>query len=80
MLSRMERYALRFRGPAAPGDQVDALRQRVKVLDSSPKQLLIEADAAQIEQLSADFPQWIVSKEVTYTIPEKPIRVRKPPE
>jgi hypothetical protein len=76
----MERYVLRFRGPSAPGDQMDALRQRVKVVDASPKQLLIESDAAEIEQLRADFPQWMVSKEMTYTIPEQPIRVRKPPQ
>jgi hypothetical protein len=76
----MERYVLRFRGPSAPGDQMDALRQRVKVLDASPKQLLIESNPAEIEQLRADFPQWIVSKEMMYTIPEQPIRVRKPPQ
>lgn len=76
----MERYVLRFRGPSAPGDQMDALRQRVKVLDASPKQLLIESNPAEIEQLRADFPEWIVSKEMMYTIPEQPIRVRKPPQ
>lgn len=76
----MERYVLRFRGPSAPGDQMDALRRRVKVLDASPKQLLIETDAGEVKQLTADFPQWMVSKEMTYTIPEKPIRVRKAPQ
>ena len=76
----MERYVLRFRGPVAPADQVDAVRQRVKVLDASAKQLLIETAATEGERLTADFPQWMVTKEVTYTIPEKPIRVRKPPE
>jgi len=69
----------RFRGPAAPKEQSDALRKRAKVVDSSPKQLLVEADAAEIERLASDFPDWMVSKEVTYKIPEEPIRVRKPP-
>lgn len=76
----MERYVLRFRGPVAPGDQVDALRKRVKVLDSSPKQLLVEADASGIDQLATDFPQWTAAKEVTYNIPEKPIRIGKLPK
>ena len=76
----MERYVFRFRGPAAPREQSDALRKRAKVVDSSPKQLLVEVDASEIEQLATDFPQWSVSKEVTYRIPEQPIRVRKPPK
>jgi hypothetical protein len=76
----MERYVFRFLGPAAPSDQSDALRKRAKVVDSSPKQLLVEADASEIERLATDFPQWTVSKEVTYKIPEEPIRVRKPPK
>lgn len=74
----MERYILRFRGPSAPSDQVDALRRRVKVVDTSAKLLLVEADPAEVKQLTADFPQWTVSKEVTYGVPEKPLRIRKP--
>jgi hypothetical protein len=76
----MERYVLRFRGPAAPSEQLDALRRRVKVLDASPKMLFVETNAAEAEQLRADFPLWTVSKEVNYRIPEQPIRVRKPPK
>jgi hypothetical protein len=74
----MERYVLRFRGSVAPGDQVKALQRQVKVVDSSPKQLLIEADDDQLERLKSDFPEWMVAKEVTYKIPETPVRVRKP--
>lgn len=74
----MERYVLRFRGPSAPSDQLDALRRRVKVLDASSKMLFVETNAAEAEQLKADFPLWTIAKEVTYTIPEQPIRIRKP--
>lgn len=76
----MERYVFRFRGSVAPSDQSKALGKRVRVVDSSPKQLLVEADASEIDRLASDFPQWIVSKEVTYKVPEEPIRVRKPPK
>ena len=76
----MERYVLRFRGPSAPDDQVTALRQRVKVVDASAKQLLIETGTDEAERLKADFPQWMVAKEITYTIPERPIRASNPPK
>jgi hypothetical protein len=76
----MERYVFRFRGPAAPSDQSAAIKKRAKVVDSSPKQLLVEGDPSEIDQLATDFPQWTVSKEVRYKIPEEPLRVRKPPE
>lgn len=74
----MERFILRFRGAAPTEAQLAELRQRVNVIDSSPKMLLFSAAAAELDRLTADFPQWTVAKEVTYQIPEKPIAVRKP--
>jgi hypothetical protein len=76
----MERYVLRFQGPAAPPHQVGEIKQRCKVLDESAKMLLVECGPSDFERLLADFPSWKGSKEVQYRHPEPPLRVGKAPK
>lgn len=74
----MDRYVLRYRGPSAPADEVEAIRRKVNVVDSSGKMMLVEADPEQAEQMQSDFPEWLVAKEAIYRIPERRHQIRKP--
>jgi hypothetical protein len=73
----MDRYIARFRGPAPPADQLSRLRQRLSIVDSASRMLLFEADEAEAKKLADEFPEWTIAKEISYTIPEKPVRARK---
>lgn len=69
---------LRYRGPSAPADEVEAISSKFNVLDSSGRMMLVEAEPAQAEQMQSDFPGWLVAKEAIYRIPERSHKIRKP--
>ncbi len=77
----MERYILRFRGPgAAPTEDVSRIgrQSNVRIVDSSPKMLLVEADSAAIKKLQSTFDQWRVSEENTVPLPDTRARIKRP--
>jgi hypothetical protein len=75
----MGRYIARFRGPAPPADQLARLRQRLSIVDSAPRMFLFEADEAEVKKLADEFPEWTIAKEISYKIPEQPVRTQKKP-
>lgn len=73
----MPRFILRYKNAGTPpAGQVAWIRQHFQVLDESPRMLLVEGDA-QVAESAAQLPDWQVSPEVQYKIPEKRLGVKK---
>lgn len=73
----MARFILRYSGAAAPAEhsQAVAAAPNIKVLNSSPKMMLIEADEEDAKQLSNRLPGWTLHPEVQYQIPDARKRI-----
>ena len=68
---RSHRFVLRYRGhDAAPADDVVRIEHAVCVLDRTPRMLLVEAGDAQLADLAAALPGWLVAREETFA-PER---------
>ena len=69
----MERYTFYYRGSGSPAKDVAAIvsTNGVRVIDRElERAILVEAEAATIEQLRKRFPRWLMSREVFYPKPE----------
>jgi len=68
----MSRFILRYSGGAAPQEHTDlvAAAPNVKVVDSSPKMMLIEADDNVARNLASKLSGWTLHPEVQYRIPD----------
>lgn|GEM_PF-6053568 len=71
----MERLILRYAG--APHEAAEALREVhaldfIKVLDASPKMVLVEAPDGRAHEVSDALPGWKVSREQMVTLPSPP--------
>jgi hypothetical protein len=67
----MSRYILRYSGPVAPAEQVRRIRSasKLRVIDESPKMLLVEGDDQDIRNSIADESGWQVVPERTVRVP-----------
>ena len=68
----MARFILRYSGGAAPEEhsEIAAAAPNVKVIDRSPKMMLLEADEDDAKKLAARLPGWTLHPEVQYKIPD----------
>lgn len=76
------RFILRYRGEGAKPD-ADVARMSglagAVVVDSSPRMLLVEADAEPLQQLVAELPDWVMAPERTYEVPDTRKTITRPP-
>ena len=75
----MGRYILRFRGQGGmPDGDVQRIRgyERVNVVDSTDRMLLVDGDAADVHSLKASLPDWVLSEEQTTSAPDPRPRIR----
>ena len=76
-----DRYILNFNGnPPLPDGDMQVIRSKTNLVDSSRKTLLVElkADTA-LYDLARELPDWTVKKETQYAIPTTHPKVMKPP-
>jgi len=77
------RFVLRYRGdgakPEADVERVRAVAGAV-VVDSSPRMLLVESDAEPLQSLVEALPDWVMSPEQTFAVPDTRKRVERPPD
>jgi hypothetical protein len=75
----MARYVLRFTGRGAPPQQH---RERIaklpdaKIVDETPKMLLVEAPPETINRLSQELPDWTSTLERTISLPDPKPKLR----
>ena len=76
----MARFILRFSGDAAPEEHTQIVRAapNVKLVDQSPKMMLLEASEDDAKRLADRLPGWTLSPEVQYKIPDTRKRIVKP--
>ncbi len=78
----MARYIVRFRGKGpAPADHVARLcaLPHAKMIDSSPRMLLLEAPESELKSLVASLPEWVMTPEEFVPLPDPRPRVEKGP-
>jgi len=69
----MKRYILRHKSNAvAPQEEVRTIMatEGIKVVDTTPRMLLVEADEAVIHMMTTRLPDWSVSEEKTIPLPD----------
>ena len=69
----MERYTLFFKGhnSPAPDAALIAATPGLRVIDHEfERAMLVEADPGTIDKLRARFPEWLMSRELSYSRPE----------
>ena len=78
----MPRFILRYSGATAPEEDVKiaAGSSNIKVIDQSPRMMLVEGAEQDAKQLAARMPGWTLHPEVEYKIPDARKRVVNPPE
>ncbi len=65
------RLILRYTGAGAiPGGHIEQLRSRLRVVDESPRMLLVEGEEEDVRRALAPLEGWSVSREKTYPIPD----------
>jgi hypothetical protein len=65
------RYILRFQGPGdAPGDDVSRIERVVRVIERTPRMLLVEAAPGRVAGLVEGLPRWVASEERTVPVPD----------
>jgi hypothetical protein len=75
------RYVLLCREETPDPDDLRAIANApgVKILPHSiPRALLVEASQEAADKLRSDLKKWIISKEVTYSLPDLPFRKTRP--
>ena len=75
----MSRYILRYSGPDAPAEQVRRIRAspKLRVIDESPKMLLVEGDDQDIRDSIANESGWQAVPERIESIPDPRPKIRK---
>lgn len=77
----MKRLILRYAGPVAEAKAAFAGARSlpgVKVIDASPRMLLVEVPARLARQLGKALPLWKIGEEKTIALPPQPkLRVRR---
>jgi hypothetical protein len=69
----MKRYILRHKSnSAAPQEDCQKISNAkgIKVVDATPRMLLVEADEATMQKITARFPDWSCSEEKTIPLPD----------
>ena len=77
------RYILRYRGEGPiPALDVERIRSLdgVKVVDSTPRMLLVEAPPDVLKQLVGSKPQWVLTEERMIPLPDTKRKIRQDPE
>ncbi len=73
------RYILRFRGRGqAPSADVERIERAVRVVDRSPRMLLVEATAPRVARLVESLPRWVAAEDQLVPVPDARPRVRRP--
>jgi hypothetical protein len=76
----LQSYIVRYtKGTSAPDEEKDRVKAfpDVQVLDESPKMLLIQASPETAAALGGTLPDWLVSAQQEYTIPNPRPQVRQ---
>ncbi|MCW3052076.1 MAG: hypothetical protein JWN14_1246 [Chthonomonadales bacterium] len=79
----MERYIVRYTKPqAAPSDDLHQVKSfpGVAVADATDRMVLIEASPETASSLASALPEWSVSAEQLYTIPDPRPRILHSPD
>jgi hypothetical protein len=73
----MARFILRYSGGTAPEEHaaLAAAAPNVKIIDRSPKMMLIEADDQDAKDLAARLSGWTIHPEVQYRLPDARKRI-----
>lgn len=75
----MSRYILRYVGSqSAPPEHVESIRATpgLRVLDQSPKMLLVEADEPSLRARLEGMPGWSIHPEQSYPIPDERKKIK----
>jgi hypothetical protein len=73
MVNIMSRYILRYKGSSAmPAEHLNSIRSTpgLKVLDESPKMLLVDGDESELRKNLKSFPGWSIHPETEYPLPD----------
>jgi hypothetical protein len=70
----LNRFILRFRGDEKPNDQIDRIRALpgIKLLDVSPRMLLVEGRGDLLRDLIKSMPDWVLTPQATVSLPTDP--------
>lgn len=73
----MARFVLRYSGAGAPEDSANIAADipNVKVIDRSPKMMLVEASEEDAKQLVDRLSGWTLHPEIHYNIPDARKRI-----
>jgi hypothetical protein len=72
-----QRYILRFQGRGeAPSDDVSRIERAVRVIERTPRMLLVESTPARVNSLVAALPGWSASEERSVPVPDARPAVR----
>ena len=74
----MSRYILRYGGSqAVPPEQLQSIRGTpgLRVLDQSPKMLLVDADESSLRERLKGMPGWSIHPEQGYPLPDTRKRI-----
>lgn len=75
----MNRYILFAKTPTDDGGGSDEVRRsNVKVLSESGSMILVEGEDADVQELAGKLPDWKISPQRQYQIPEVRPKTRKP--
>jgi len=76
----MSHYIFLFQGTGPkPAEDVAAIRAMPgsTVLDESPRMLLVDAPEAQVQSLAAHMPNWEITPERMYPLPDPRVTLRE---
>lgn len=77
------RFVLRYRGEGSPPEadvaQVHGLAG-ARVVDSSPRMLVVESDPDRLGELVDGLPDWIMAPDHSYVVPDRRQKVERPPD
>lgn len=82
-MTQVERHILRYKGP---GPKPDADVERIRalpdtiVLDDSSRMLLVESPEAKLRALIDSMPDWVMSPEQTFKLPDPHPKILRPPD
>jgi hypothetical protein len=77
----MERYILRYQGelprPEADVERIQTCTDLTILDDSSPRMLLVESTLETMTALIISLPNWVMTKERSFRLPDPRRRIRK---
>jgi hypothetical protein len=76
-------YILRYKAAGAkPESDLSRIREAagIKIVDESPRMLLVEGDDENIKHLSGDLGNWLVTPETQISVPDTRQRIKRPIE